>query len=186
VQKLHQCALALPEIGLIVEETSNIALESIQADLKLQFGEPPKVSPDYLYSLGEDQIVIIAGKDVNLPVLNQEELSELFSRSDSNYSIWTYGPGNELRAVFDQAILGEVPTSPTARLVSDPEAMLEAVAADPNAVGYVPDSWLMGEVQRIAIQDNLQQAFSQPVLAISAVEPAGNLLAYLVCLQRDP
>ena len=122
---------------------------------------------------------------VALRNLNTEQLRELYSEPSSIYQIWAYSEGNELRAIFDGAVLGNAALSSYVFLAPDPAAMLEAVAADPMAIGYLPKSWLTQNVQTISVASELQDAFEHPVLALTNAKPEGNLRNYLVCLQQN-
>lgn len=184
VEILHQCARENPEIGLITQETSAADLEFSTADLTLWFGEPPQGIPGYAARLGTDKIVIIAGADVAQRDLSSDQLQGLYTESESAYQVWSYPEGNELRNIFDHTVLGAITLSPAARLAPNPSAMMEAVAADPLAIGYVPKSWVSEAVQIISIERGLQAAFEHPILSLPNTEPTGNLRTYLVCLQN--
>jgi DNA-binding transcriptional LysR family regulator len=185
VDVLHRCASEHPEIALITEETSSTAVDFLSGDLILWFGEPSQGIPNYATSLGEDEIVIIAGSEVALRNLNAEQLGELYSEPSSVYQIWAYNEGNELRTIFDHAVLENSAISSYVLLAPDPAAMVEAVTADPMAIGYIPETWLTGDVQRISIEREIKNAFEQPILALTNAEPAGNLENSLVCLQQS-
>jgi hypothetical protein len=70
-------------------------------------------------------------------------------------------------------------------LAPDPAGMLEAISADPMAMGYIPKSWLSSDVARITIERDLQLAFKHPILVLSEAEPAGKIQQYLICLQES-
>ncbi len=184
VEILHQCALENPGIALITQETSAADLEFTSADLTLWFGEPPQGIHGYAAALGMDEIIIIAGSEAALRNINAEQLQVLFTEPDSAYQVWTYSEGNELRAIFDNAVLGNASLSSYTLLAPNPGAMIEAIAADSMAIGYVPRSWLSGDVNVISIERDLQAAFEHPILALANAEPDGNLRSYLVCLQN--
>jgi DNA-binding transcriptional LysR family regulator len=182
---LYQCALEHPEIALITKETSSMNLEFSSADLTLWFGEPPQGIHDFAVSLGEDEIIIIAGSEVVLRNLNVGQLREIYTEPTSIYHVWTYSEENTLRAAFDSIILGEI--SPSSDLLSapDPEAMRDAVATDPVAIGYIPESWLTEDYQKITLERELQLMLKSPILAATAEVPEGNVKNYLVCLQQN-
>ncbi len=181
---LHQCALDQPEIALITEETSSPDLEFVDGVLVLSFGVPAQGISGYAAQIGTDEIVIIAGSEVALRNLNANQLRELYMEPKTQNQIWTYTQGNELRAIFDHTIFGDATSSSNAMLAPDPEAMMEAVEADPMAIGYLPGSWLSGKIQKISIDQDLQRAFEHPILALTETEPIGNLEQFLFCLQR--
>lgn len=185
VERLHRCALAHPDISLITQETSVLSLVSGEADITLWFGEPQEGFSGHVFLLNTDEIVIVAGENVPIQNVDKDQLKDLFMSVNSAYQIWTYGPENELRMIFDQAVLGEAATSPEALLAPHPAAMIEAIAADPMAIGYLPNSWRPENIQSISITWDLRTALSHPLLAITSTQPTGHLRAYLACLQ-DP
>ena len=181
---LHSCASLTPEIALTILETSPSDSEFAEADLTLSFGEPPQGVRGYAASLGEDEIVVIAGENVNLKQLSFEQLREIYSNPEL-YQAWTYGAGNELRLIFDRAVLDAVALSPETFLAPHPTAMLEAITKNPMAIGYLPKSWLDGKVHEISLEEDLQAAFKQPILVLTGTEPQSPLRVFLACLQND-
>jgi len=68
--------------------------------------------------------------------------------------------------------------------------MLEAVAADPAAIGYLPESVLTSaepslahKVKIIQLDEVLTNALTQPVIAITEEEPQGLTRELIACLQ---
>jgi hypothetical protein len=178
--ELHACALQTPEIALTILETSPSDLEFEAADLTLWFGEPPQGVKVYAATLGTDEITIIAGQAVNLTTISAAQLRAIYLQAEGGYQAWTYGEGNELRLIFDRAFLEQVAPSAEVWLAPNPEAMLEAMAANPRAIGYLPKAWLDGEIKTLPLTEPLQV----PILAITPAEPTGALRNYLVCLQQ--
>ena len=185
VERLQQCALQQPEIALVTQEMSVTGLDFVGTDLTLWLGEPPQEPSSYAFSLGVDEIVVIAGANVALRELDAQQLQDLYTNANSTYQMWTYGQGHELRALFDQVLFGENSIPYHAKLTPDPAGMIEALTTDPMAVGYIPSSWLEQGIQTISLDGDLQTAFEQPILALTHTEPVGNLHKYLVCLQTS-
>lgn len=181
---LHQCANAHPEIALITLETSVTDPDFMGGDLSLWFGEPLQGIPGYAAALETDELVVISGSSMGLQNLNADQLWALYAEANPLYQVWTYAEGNELRAIFEAAILRGADPSPITLIAPNPGAMLEAIAADPLAIGYVPASWLTGDVHTIGLPTEIRAAFEQPILALTDSEPQGELKAYLVCLQN--
>ena len=174
VKRLHQCAL----------ENSITELDVSGADITLWFGEPSQEVLDYAFSIGMDEIVIIAGTKVGLGNITTEQLRDLYTSTNSTYQVWTYGENNDLRNIFENAILGGTSISSDAMLAPNPAAMIEAITMEPMAIGYLPQSWLSGDHQTLSIERDLQTALTHPVLALTHTEPEGNLHTYLACLQN--
>jgi ABC-type phosphate transport system substrate-binding protein len=185
VERLYQCAQEHPAIAVITKETNPTGLAATTADLSLWFGEPPHGITAYAISIGSDQIVIIAGDEVPLESLNQEQLLRLFTNTNTPYQVWTYGEDSDLGRLFEQSVLQGVPVSRFALLAPNPGAMVEAISQDPRAVGYLPVSWLTEDLKTISIVDELKATLTHPILVLSAEEPTGNLYAFLVCLQAQ-
>jgi hypothetical protein len=184
VEVLNQCASENPEIALITLETSVSDPEFMRGDLALWFGEPLQGITGYAAALGEDEIIIIAGSSVGLKRLDAAQIKALYTENDPLYHTWTYGDGNELRAIFDAAMPGGFPPSAYAQVAPHPAAMLEAIKSDSLAIGYVPASWLTGQVDTIHSDEELQAVWKYPILALADGEPQGGLKNYLVCLQN--
>ncbi len=183
VERLHQCALEHPEIGIITLETSITELDDSGADLTLWFGEPPQGVLAYAFSIGMDEIVIISGTKVGLSSITIEQLRDLYTSTNSTYQVWTYGEQNQLRTIFENALLGEASTSSDALLAPNPAAMIKAIEMEPTAIGYLPQSWLTGDHQKLSLNRDMQTALTHPILALTHTEPEGNLRSYLACLQ---
>jgi len=183
VERLHQCALDHPEISLITQESSITGLQSNGADLTLWFGEPSQGISGQSFILSIDEIVMVAGKQVPLREMNIERLLDLYANSDPPNQLWTYPEENELRIIFDNDVIGDELITPDALLAPNPAAMIEAVTSDPTAIGYLPKSWLVDDIQAKSLNSDSQMDFAYPILALSQTEPQGNLRSYLVCLQ---
>jgi hypothetical protein len=185
VGRLHQCGIEHPEIALITQETSHIALGSNESDLTLWFGEPSRDFPGIAFSLGMDAIVLVAGADVVQTKLNSDQLTELYSTPNSAYHVWGYSQENELRQIFDHTVLDGKSTAADMMITPNPKAMVEAITGDPMAIGYLPESWLSGDLQKLSMDPDLQESLTHPILALTASEPEGRLRAYLICLQNS-
>jgi hypothetical protein len=77
-----------------------------------------------------------------------------------------------------------------AMLAPDPEAMLEAISSDANAIGYVPnlllstsDPSLAAKVKKLQVDTSLREKVNQPVIAVTQGEPEGLIRELLVCVQ---
>jgi hypothetical protein len=94
--------------------------------------------------------------------------------------------------IFDQVVLQTQPLTSQAMLAPDPAAMLEAISKDENSIGYLPASFLLssgsvnpGEVNLVQLDQPLETALDQPVVALTQAEPQGLLRSLLVCLEAD-
>ncbi len=198
---LHACALAHPEIALFLEETPASSLNIRDGRLGFRLGEPPG-SAEFAAPLGSEEITVIVNPDNPAFGLSAQNLSDLFSGQITGWQelgaaslpvqAWIYPEGDEVRSLFDAAVLHGKGTTPLARLAPDPQAMLEAVSSDAGAIGYLPHAWLVFDenthnVKKVRLEEGLTIALRQPVLALSAGQPVPAAAHTLLsCLQGDP
>ena len=190
---LHICANNHPEIALFVEKKPASSMNSDVYDLILRWGEKP-AEISFAYPLAQDELVIILNQANSNSNLTTNELRALFTGKVLNWdeistyqpavSPWIYPEGNELRGFVQEKILGELRFTSLAYLAPNPQAMLEAVARDPGAIGFLPRSWLNQEVNLTQIDQGLQKAMNKPVLALANIKPQGGALILLDCLQN--
>ncbi len=192
---LHQCALEQPELALILNETSPGSIDFQKNLVGITLGPAPEETA-YSAALAEEQVAIIVNLENPVKSLTIEELAAIFSgqtRSwdaiggeDQNISVFAAPPGNEVRQIFDAAILSQKSLSSQAFLAPDPESMLSNVASNPGAIGYIPGAWLTDRVRSLELNEPLAKALRQPVLAQLSKEPTGTSRNFLSCLQNGP
>jgi len=177
---------------------------AVQADLSFHLGTAVNLGKVYATQVGWEDIVVIASASNPLDRLSSDQLLALFSRRVKNWEelspapkgltgevyLWTYPQGDEIRRAFEIVSLQGGSSSAQPMLAPDPQAMLEAVGADPDAVGYIPRSWMANlgtepasKLKVITLDSNQSQALHLPVLAVSPLEPQGSGRALLVCLE---
>ncbi len=186
-EALNACANAHPEIALVVEEIPAGFIDLEEVDLALRLGEPDEM-PNFAAPLAGERILIIThpSNDI-LDQLNADDLEAIFSGRFRQWSkvggeelaiqVWAAPEGDEVRRAFVAAWPEGGSVTPLANLAPDPSAMLEAVSADPAAIGFLPQSWATGEVR------TLELGLTLPVLTLSAQEPEGAARILMLCLQ---
>ncbi len=99
--------------------------------------------------------------------------------------------GDPTRISFDQAVIAYQSLTSEAMLAPDPQAMLEAIAGDINAIGYLPESilssadpTLVENIKIVQLDKSLDEALHQHVIAVTRNEPQGRMRDLLVCLQN--
>ncbi len=181
---LRLCAADAPGMALILGEQPAPSLDFSGSDVILWMGTLPAETP-FAAALAEDDLAVIAGSGVFIGFADANELRQLYHSPDAAFHVWTYSAENDMRKLFERAVMGGVTTSASALLAPDPAAMLQAIAEDPHAIGYLPRAWLSDQVKTIALDPPLQQALSFPILALTAKTPQGELAAWLACLQTE-
>lgn len=199
--KLAACAREYPEISLYIKESVTEPMPDGQTSLFLALiAHPPALSGWNATLLAEDAMVVIVNQENPLDSLSTEQLRQVWNGSLPSWQslsagtgeihIWTYPAGTALRTAFDSAVMAETLTSSTAYLAPDPQAALEAVAADAHAIGYLPTAWLtdaqselVNAVHTLHLPTDLSRRISLPVLALTQAPPQGALRTLLLCTQ---
>ena len=153
----------------------------MQTDVDIYFRlcEPEQLPP-FSAPLAWEEIVLITHPNADIGALNQTQLQALFSGSSGgDIQVWVPLQGDETRQAFESAILPNGLLTPFAKLAPDPAAMLAAVAADPDAIGYLPKAWLTDDINTFELGLRL------PVLALADEELQGPALILVSCLQSE-
>jgi hypothetical protein len=200
LKDLHACAADLTGVGLVVTERPANEIDLSQADLILRFG-PPLTAAGYSAAIGEDALVAVVNP-ANHSTLQPGDLAALFSgqirtwqdlapvpgvppagtAASTPIQIWTYAVGDDVREAFIQTALAGAAIDLRAAIAPSPQAMLEAVGADPGAIGYVPRAWVTGQVKMVEISGETPAQI--PLLALAQSEPQGEARALLACMQK--
>lgn len=191
------CASAAPGMAIYRNEITAPPLPAHSAEIVLSLGIPAETeAPYFTYAIGEEQIVIIANAQVAQASLSAADLRALFSgrmplwQNGRPAQIWVYPDESPLQHLLWQTALnGEQPTT-QALLAPDPAAMLTAVASNPDAAGFLPQSFLwqadpltFDSLIVLEIETSLAGQMQLPVLVLTAQEPQGDLYALLACAQ---
>jgi ABC-type phosphate transport system substrate-binding protein len=191
-EALHACAAAHSEMALIIQQNPAGSLDLDQVDLALWLGNPPE-SADFAAPLAWEEIVFILNPENPVEALDEEALQALFSGrwtrwnevggDDTEVVIWGYPEENELQTALSAYLQAGSYLPSQAYLAPDPGAMLEAVASDPAAIGFLPRAWLGPQVKVVESNAGVDLAMRRPLLALAAAEPQNMTRILLHCLQ---
>lgn len=174
-----ELAVCAAEAGVAVQRADERPADSDVISLRLGV---PRDEESYAAVLGEERLVLIVHPDNPLEELTLVSAQAIFSGREKSWPdqseihLWALPESSDAGlalagAGFDFSGAGLAPT---------PESMLELVAGDPAAIGYLPAHWLDTSVRALDV-DGLNPV---PILAVSAAEPQGAARALLVCLQQ--
>lgn len=190
VPALIQCSESLPDTVLFVERVPASAVVNSSADLTLWLGDPP-ANTGFAAPLVRDELVVVVNPVNPLEDLEIGDLRAIFSGREENWaglidvdsrvSVWVYPEGNELQEIFAGTVLEGSRLTSLANLAPGVEAMLEAIAADPAAIGFLPEAWLNDTVRPVQVTGVSLQV---PIILLAEKEPQGNERALASCLQN--
>ena len=195
-QSFNDCANELENSGLVVLETPAALLDLNRSALALRWG--PGYSgadqPGYAAVIGQEELAVIVHPDNPLNSISRADLQALYSgalrswpQTDPAIEVqpWVYPDGDDVLAVFQSALLdGSAPSPRAVYNAPDPAAVLEAVAENPGAVGFLPARRVNSSVKALVLEGIDPAQLRQPILAWSNVEPKGPEKAWLICLQE--
>ena len=193
---LLACQDALPELALDLYEAPAPSPDITRFQLFFRLGSPEGWA-HFAAPVAEENILVVLHSENPISRLTVEELQGLFSGQIKRWDqlggpaqpvqSWIYPLGDDTRQAFDAALWESLETSDRlyrdAYLAPGPKEMVEALEADPHAVGYLPSSWLSDALKEVEIDPQLWNALKQPVLALGAVDPEGHTRLLIGCLQ---
>lgn len=154
--------------------------------------------------LSDDGIVVVVHPDLGVRDLSVEELAAIFTgRMSSWESLAELDlpiqaviplPGDEVRATFQSTVMSGQHFTNNAMLGPTPAAVLQLVAENEGAVGFLPFSAVGDKIRPIRVEGTLPGAAtindgSYPlpisILAIAPQEPSGEVRAWLAWLQAE-
>jgi hypothetical protein len=197
-EKIHTCAKNYPQLAVFVNDNLPGAQTTPKPAVTLQLGNPYQPA-DNTYLLGQEEIYIAANTAFPDEELSLSQLQDFVTTSltipaspksrSLPVQFWTYPPGDEARAAFEQAVLPDGSLSTYALIAIEPSAMLEALEKDPTAFGYLPASSLsqasadqQSKIKVIKLKETPADFLRQPVVASLSTSPSPLVKAYLQCL----
>jgi phosphate transport system substrate-binding protein len=151
-----------------------------------------------------DGLVVIVHPDNPLAGLSAAEIQALFNGRITNWSslggpdtavqVVSREQGAGSRTIFSERIMLEQRVTITAQIVSSNDQMIEAVAANPAAVGYSMMGAAGSSVKALAVEGitaapatTADQSYhlTAPLYFVAPAEPTGDLRAFLAWLQSE-
>jgi hypothetical protein len=191
--EFEACITGQGVTGLVMSEVPARSQQVSRRELALRWwSETP---PDgYAAEIGEEELAFIVSNQNPRSEIRLDELKSIYRGtlknwpgSDSTGPVkpWSYPQGDDASVVFNSIVLqGEPMRANQISLIPDPPAMLAAISADPQALGYIPRRWLDGQVKEIHVSGLKEADLRRPILSVSAAEPQGFEKDWLLCLQE--
>jgi hypothetical protein len=192
-QRLNLCAQSQPDIALFVTEMPAASLGKKESDLQLRLGLPNQ-GVDYAFQVGTEHIQFVINSNQKALAIHTDQIRSLFDGGITDWSQadgikgdvhpWVYPDNNELESILKRIVMNGEQISPSASIATDAKSMLQAIAQDDNAIGFLPSSWLTNTIQTIVLDDDLESQLTFPVLALTESNPRGPLSVFIACLQK--
>lgn len=194
-----------PHITVVVEPVGSEAaaqryVELGRAELALVTASQPVTFSTGLTGtqVATDALVIAVHADNPMQNIGLEQARQLFSgrlrlwsEVDAGHGaiqVLTREPKVAERTTFEQAAMGRRQITPTALVLPGNRELLEALAADPLAIGYLPANWLDARVKALTLEGASHEWVALnvpgyraplPIYAVTAGPPADAAAALL-------
>ena len=152
--------------------------------LKLQLGSA-SLDGSPAYQIGQLELEIIVNAANPRDRIAAAELRAIYTGQQESWGqnssapihVWSYPSGDDLRALLETALADAPRLTVMAQIAPHPQAILEAITADANGIGYLPTSWLenlspseRAQVKPLSLEPALQQNLTRAVI-VTLSEP---------------
>jgi len=181
------------------------ALEAVgEGDAKLVVAGIEVPSSWFATPLGIEGIAVLVHPDNPVRNFSFSDLASLFAGrirawdelggSDGSVQVVIPLAGDEVRLRFEGLVMQGSSTTSTALLAPSPTAMIAIIAANPQAIGYLPMSQTDEDVRVVRVEDVLPgeaniargtYPLTLEVIAMAPDEPGGALHDWLIWLQAE-
>ena len=190
---MAECAQQTQGLTLSVQSTAvtDQSLEDNDVLLRWSSLVPANAAP---FEIGKDSLAVIVNPENPIGTLDMPKVKDFYTGQAAVWTdaegaplgsvqTWVYPSEEDTQILLTSTLLADLPTVTTARIAPNPAAMLEAVAADPLAIGFVPARWLDSTVRKISITGYASDQWTLPILAVTRSEPSGITRDWLLCIQ---
>jgi len=192
---MAECALQAAGLSLLVDTVPFPRQGLTDTDINLRWSNQT-VSDGFAFELGEDMLALIVHPDNPIEAIEANLIKDLYAGQKTVWSDtgdtpgaavqpWVFPAEDETQKLFETGLLANGQIVQTAKIAPTPAAMLEAVAKDPQAIGFLPTRWLNPSVKPIEILDFQNNDLLLPILAVTKSEPTGLTRDWLLCLQEQ-
>ncbi len=200
---LNECTRQVPGVALLYDEEPVSSLNLGKADFAFSLAEPVEGAA-YSAVLGQVGAVVIVNPANPVAQLEQASLEAMFNGkiitwsdlpqqdcpgctapAQSEIRPYVYAAGDDFGQGISDLFPGLSQRLPAAILAPDPEALRQAVAADPQAVGFIPTPVVDSSVRVVRLSNAPVASLRIPLLLSSQAEPAGIKRSWVLCIQDN-
>jgi len=196
----NQCIKSLSGTVLLYDEKPAGALDPSKADFTISL--QPAAGAAYTAILGRSELVLVVNPANPVNQLSQADLLAIYNGKVSAWADlakadcpdcaasplkaiqpYVYASGDEVARIFEGLFPSLSHKLVNGILAPNPQAVLQAVAADPQAIGYLPTAWVDSTVKTVKISDLPDEGLRFPLVLSATAEPQGARLSWLLCVQ---
>ncbi len=196
----NACTRQAPQTTLLVDEKPLSGLDLSGADFT--FSLQPLDKAAFTAVLGRVELAVVVNPANPLAQLDANGLEAVFSGQAAQWADlaqngcpscakapqgaiqpYIYPAGDDVGQFFAGLLPGLPARLPSAILAPDPAAVRQAVAADPQGIGYLPAAWVDSTVRSITLTGFTADQLRFPLLLSTAAEPQGEKRSWVLCVQ---
>ena len=196
--RLIDCATGNPLLALFLDPIPADQSQLPGVLLRIQLGEY-SLNGNNFYQIGEEEITIIVNSNNPLSHLSTDQLVAIYSGQQTHWEyedhpeiqVWAYPPEDNLRVILEAAIPGTPRLSSLANIAPTPMAVIQAVASDQAALGFVPGSWLdnltaddRSSIKALELDAAITANLTHPVLISVEEQLTPVIHSLVVCMQN--
>lgn len=191
--RMNVCAQQQAGVALLVDYQPPAAPLLETSDVIVRWGDPDPQDRSVWYKIGEETLAVIIHPQNPTLSISAEQLRQVFTGQVRDWSeisdhsqalVPVTLPSQDETTLVMGAVAGEVPSITDRTLIAaDPAAMIELVAANPGAIGYLPSRWLNESVRELSLSGDPPVNTTRPLLVKFTSPPTPAQTGWLACLQ---
>jgi len=192
---LNRCGQLNSMLNVMVDIKSSDPVNLDENSLLITSGETQSEYRQFL--LADEEIAIVVNPINPLNNLSSDQLISIYTGFSNTWGsvipdlltdfkeaqirVYHYSGNDDLETVFQNINKNPIVTPLSALSVASPADIVEAVGMNPEAIGFIPKSWLVSSVKQIPLIEKI----TYPILMVTKNEPDGRLKQLMLCLQEQ-
>jgi hypothetical protein len=191
---LNTCIQPIEDTTLDISETELPA----STPIVLSWGEVSWQKSSSIHQLGKDHFVLGVNLKNPLNQISSRAVRSIFTGTTTEWSkvdqtasdlsevqVWLYPSSAQLQNRFMQMLNVSSQRPVSSHLAPDPAALIQAVSADPAAIGWLPHNALSTGIKGVEIDGAPSDSTTLPIPAYLQTKPTSEQSAWLFCLQTQ-
>lgn len=188
---VSDCTASLPNVLAVVDVQPAREPQTGIADLVIQSGD---AGTESAFSLGEDNLVFIVHPKNPITALSMEQAQQIYLGFSLTWgdvqanlptewqtrmvTAFSYAASDEFAQLFLHRVLNDSPEQFKTLQAPSPAEVVQEVASNPSAIGYIPRKWLVSQVKVLSPEP----AITFPLVMSAVDKPENNLVLFMSCL----
>jgi hypothetical protein len=190
VDAIRVCSESLPQLA-VSTSIQPAQLDNLNPSTLIIMWNETGLDGHEAHPIASDKLLVIVNPDNPISSLRREQLLEIYLQEQKSWtvpsgasqeiSLWAYIEDDPVQKAFE-SVLSDIPLKfRSVNIAPDPKAMVATIKSDPNALGFIPRSWLVDGIKELTITPPLMDSY--PILAILPDQMNDPSRSLVGCLQ---